>query len=149
MILTTLNDAIRLQSLHPAFERLFAYLRSTDLNTLSTGRVELDGDHLFINVCDAQLKSKREQKLEVHRAYIDVHIPLSGDEVIGWRALSDITQPSEQPFNEKDDFALYALPATTYLTVKPGQMLFVWPEDAHAPIIGDGTLRKLIVKVRI
>ena len=39
--------------------------------------------------------------------------------------------------------------AQTYLTIRPGEFVIVWPEDAHAPIIGEGTLRKLIAKVLI
>ena len=49
----------------------------------------------------------------------------------------------------KRDFALYAQKASTYFTVKPGQFYIMFPEDAHAPIIGNGTLRKLIAKVRV
>ena len=53
------------------------------------------------------------------------------------------------PFNEEDDYAVYAEAAQTYLTIRPGEFAIVWPEDAHAPIIGEGTLRKLIAKVLI
>ena len=36
-----------------------------------------------------------------------------------------------------------------YVTVRPGEFLIVYPEDAHAPIIGRGKLRKLIAKVKL
>lgn len=149
MILETLNNTALIEALHPRFGQLFAYLRTHDLSSVPAGRVELDGENLFINVADATLLPREEQKLEVHRAYIDVHIPLSGPEVIGWRSLSDIDVAPEAPFDTAGDFALYAASASTYLTVRPGECCVVYPADAHAPIIGQGRLRKLIAKVRI
>ncbi|MBQ2362542.1 MAG: YhcH/YjgK/YiaL family protein, partial [Bacteroidaceae bacterium] len=33
--------------------------------------------------------------------------------------------------------------------VRVGEFLLVYPEDAHAPLVGEGKQRKLIIKVRI
>lgn len=148
MILAKLKDSKRIESLHPFFHTLFEYVKTNDLSSVPTGRIELEGDQLFINVVDATLMTEEAQKLEVHRAYIDVHIPLGGEEIIGWKGLSD-TGISEAPFDEDNDFALYAEPASTYIKVLPGDFLIVYPEDAHAPIIGQGKLRKLIAKVKL
>ena len=68
---------------------------------------------------------------------------------MGWSSLSVLATESMQPFNEEDDFAVYAERAQSYLTIHPGEFAIVWPEDAHAPIIGQGALRKLIAKVCI
>ncbi len=148
MILANLSDSARIEPLHPLFRQLFDFVKTNDLTQVSAGRIELAGDDLFINVCDARLMAREEQKLEVHEAYADVHIPLSGEEVIGWRELSTLGVP-DAPFDAEKDFALYSAQPSTYVTVRPGQFLIVYPEDAHAPIIGDGTLRKLIAKVKL
>lgn len=149
MILLKTTDSDRIATLHPLFAQLFDYVKTHDLSEVPAGRIALDGDRLFINVADATLLPREAQKLEVHRAYIDVHFPLSGTEVVGWRALDNIACESEAPFDAENDFALYAAPASTYVEVQPGECLVVYPEDAHAPIIGEGKLRKLIAKVRI
>lgn len=149
MILSTLSESGRVESLHPLLKTLFDYVKGHDLSAVPAGRIVLQGDDLFINVSDATLLDRGQQKLEVHRAYIDVHIPLSGAETIGWRPLSSLEEPSEAPFDVENDFALYAAPATSYVDVLPGQFLIVYPEDAHAPVIGTGRLRKLIAKVRL
>ena len=149
MILQKLSDSKRIESLHPLLKELFDYVKSHDLSKVGTGRIELEGDRLFINVADPQLMKKEDQKLEVHRAYMDVHIPLSGTEIIGWKAISDIKAVSEQPFDTANDFALYKEEAATYVEVHPGEFLIAYPEDAHAPIIGEGNLRKLIAKVKL
>ena len=149
MILAHLNDSDRYASLHPLFKQLFDYAKAHDFTHVPAERIVLDGDRLFINVADVTLKSPEEQVLEVHRRYIDVHFPLSREEVMGWSSLSVLATESVQPFNEEDDFAVYAERAQSYLTIHPGEFAIVWPEDAHAPIIGQGALRKLIAKVCI
>ena len=89
-----------------------------------------------------------KQVLEVHRQYIDIHIPLDGVEVIGWKPLEDCTNLTK-PYDEAADCELYTEPATSYINLQPGQFMIVWPEDPHAPIIGEGKLRKLCVKVKL
>lgn len=113
-----------------------------------TGRIEIDGEALFINVDDAEMRPREAQIHEVHRRYIDVHFPLSGTEICGWSPLSSLTTPLV-PYDEPHDRAFYPGPAQTYFTVQPGQFYICFPDDAHAPIIGEGTLRKLVAKVRI
>ena len=44
------------------------------------GRIELDGDNLFINNVNPTCVKESEQVLEVHRDYIDIHILLEGKE---------------------------------------------------------------------
>ena len=149
MILAHLNDSDRYASLHPLFKQLFDYVKAHDFTHVPAERIVLDGDRLFINVADVTLKSPEEQVLEVHRRYIDVHFPLSREEIMGWSSLSVLATESMQPFNEEDDFAVYAERAQSYLTIHPGEFAIVWPEDAHAPIIGQGAWRKLIAKVCI
>lgn len=149
MILLKLQDSKRIEALHPQFKRLFDYLNSHDLKTLPEGRIELDGDNLFIKVGNSTLKKQEDQILEVHRAYIDVHIPVSGNEIIGWRALSTLDMPSNAPFDEKKDIAFYNAPSSTYVEVHPGECVIDFPEDAHAPIIGEGQIRKVIAKIKL
>ena len=149
MILTSLQECERIESLHPLFKKLFDYVKTHDLTAVPAGRVTIDGDDLFINVADATLVAAEDQKLEVHRKYIDVHFPLSGSEIVGWTALNALKTASEAPFDEENDFALYAEKAATYFTAQPGECYVMYPEDAHAPIIGEGKLRKAIAKVRI
>lgn len=149
MVIAHLNDSERYASLHPLFKQLFDYVKSHDLSQVPAERITLDGERLFINVADPTLKAPEDQVLEVHRRYIDVHFPLTGEEIIGWSPMSVLTTESVNPFNEEDDYAIYTEQAQSYHTIHPGEFAIVWPEDAHAPIIGKGTLRKLIAKVLI
>ncbi len=148
MILGNLNDSDRINALHPLFSELFAFVKSNDLLQCDLGRIELKGSDLFINNVEATLVNDEKQPLEVHRDYIDVHIPLSTTERIGWKALCDCSALDGE-FDVENDFALYREAPSTVMDVKVGEFLVVFPEDAHAPILGNGTLRKLIAKVKI
>lgn len=149
MILDTISNASSIEVLHPLYSKLFEFLRTHDLTKMEPGRIEIQGDDLYINLSEATLVDEVAQKLEVHRRYIDVHFPLDGDERVGWKSLADVKCESESPFDETHDFALYAEPASTYFTAHPGEFYVMGPEDAHAPIIGSGNLLKAVAKVKI
>lgn len=149
MILGKVCDTLRIEELHPYFRTLFKFVRENDLSKFANQRIVLNGDDLFINMAEPELKKAEEQKLEVHREYIDVHFPLTGDEICGVTHISDLTVESDEPFNDEEDYALYSEPARTYFTAHPGDFYIVFPEDAHAPIIGEGKIKKAIAKIRL
>lgn len=148
MIVSNLQNSERIESLHPLFKLLFDYVKTHDLLHTECGRIELAGDDLFINNVNPTCVSASEQVLEVHRDYIDVHILLEGKERIGWKALEDVTD-LKQAYQKEGDCALYSDTPTSFVDLLPGQFLIVFPEDPHAPVIGEGKIRKLIGKVKI
>lgn len=148
MIVSSLNSSERIESLHPLFKQLFDYVKTHDLLHTECGRIELAGDDLFINNVNPTCVSASDQVLEVHRDYIDVHILLEGKERIGWKAIEDVTD-LKQAYQKEGDCALYSDTPTSFVDLLPGQFLIVFPEDPHAPVIGEGKIRKLIGKVKI
>ncbi|MDD5876079.1 MAG: YhcH/YjgK/YiaL family protein, partial [Prevotellaceae bacterium] len=81
--------------------------------------------------------------------YIDVQIPLTASETVGWKPLAALTTAATEPFDAARDIAFYRERAQAYLPVHPGQFYIMFPEDAHAPIIGTGRIKKLIGKILI
>lgn len=148
MILSNLQNSERVEKLNPLLKQLFDYVKSHDLLHTACGRIELDGDNLFINNSEPTCVSAEEQVLEVHKKYIDVHILLEGKETIGWKALEDLKQET-QAYDEKKDCGFYADQPTTYIDLLPGQFAIIFPEDPHAPIIGKGKIRKLVGKIKV
>lgn len=149
MILSTLNDSKRIEVLNPAFKTALDYIKSNNLLVSSQEtQIKLDGDNLFINNSHVKGLKKEDQVLEIHRKYIDIHVLVSGSETIGWSPLEDCSKV-KVAYKEDDDYGLYDQMAQTYVTLKPGDIFIAYPEDAHAPIISDGEIHKLIVKIRI
>ena len=148
MILGNLNDTKRVEGLHPLLPFLFEYIKKHDFLSMPIGRIELQGEALFINNDNPVMKPQSAQLIEVHRRYIDVHVPLDAAETIGWKPLYDLSEVS-RPYSCEKDIAFYADNPSTYFTVYPGQFLIVFPEDGHAPIICEGKLRKICAKIRL
>ena len=51
-------------------------------------------------------------------------------------------------FDVEKDIRFYDDEPQCYYTLRPGQFTILLPEDAHAPMVGEGAIRKIIVKVR-
>lgn len=153
MILLPLAHASSIFSLHPLFGAAFDYVLSHDLASMCThasfgGRVELDGDRFYINIGSNVLVPASDRLIEVHRRYIDIHIPLSGSEIIGYRAYDTLSE-LDTPYDLARDYAFYRDTPTAYVDVLAGEFLIATPADGHAPLIGSGTLLKAVVKIQI
>lgn len=149
MILDSLKNSARYYSIHPRLERAFSLIASTDWSRLEAGTHELDGRDIFANVMDVALKRKPDAKLEVHDAYMDIQVLITGhEESFGWSERKDLAKPLGA-FDTAKDIRFYDDEPQTYYTLRPGQFTLLFPEDGHAPMVGEGTVRKIIVKVRI
>lgn len=119
MILGDLSDTKRVEALHPLLGKLFSYIKEHDFLSDPIGRIELDGDRVFINNDYPVLRSQSEQVVEVHRRYLDVHVPLDAPEIVGWKPLCDLKEV-QQAYSEEKDCAFYSDRPSTYFTVYPG-----------------------------
>lgn len=144
MILDTLDNLEKYASLNPLFAKAIDYLKNTDLGALEVGKVKLQGDDLVVNVSQTSPKAKEAAKLETHNKYIDIQLPLSGDEVMGYTAGKDL--PAVE-YNAEKDITFFEGLAENYFTVKPGMFAIFFPQDGHAPGITDTGVKKIIVKV--
>ena len=134
MVLDTLPNAARYESLNSRFAKAFAYLRTVD-GTQELGRHDLDGDHCFALVQTYETKPIERAKFEAHRKYIDVQFIQSGRETILWAPL-DTMKEEMMVYTDEKDAALWKLTAdTTPLHISAGHFAILWPEDAHAPCI--------------
>ena len=147
MILDSLTNGELYYTLNPLFSKAFNYLNSVNLESLEVGRIELQADDLYVIVNDSSLKKQEKAKLEVHNDYIDIQIPLSKPEVFGWSARQQLNK-EVAPFDKSKDIQFFNDLPISYHTVTPGCFIIFFPGDAHAPCIGEGMIRKIIVKVR-
>ena len=145
MILDTLENLENYVSLNPLFSQVIDYIKKTDLASQPEGKVLIDGERLFVNYCVAKGKTKEEAKLESHDKMIDIQIPISTTEVMGY------TPRNVLPVNDYDsekDLTFYDGLADQYITVHPGMFAIFFPQDGHAPCISENSeIRKVIFKV--
>lgn len=147
MILDTLKNRELYYTLSPRLRRAFEWLEQTDVATLAVGRHDIDGDDIFVNVSELDLRPRSAAALEVHNEYIDIQVVFGGIEEFGWSPRSAVKLPREEFDSNKDIQFFEDIPQTFY-TVREGEFTILMPEDAHAPMLGEGHVRKLIFKVR-
>lgn len=148
MILDSLQNSAKIEALHPSFKKAFDYIKATDFSKLPAGKIVLDGDNLFISVAEVTGKAREAAKMETHNQYIDIQLPLTKTETMGWTALENCKNELA-PYNPDKDITFFADKPSTYVQVEPGQFAIFFPEDGHAPGIGEGDMRKVIVKVKL
>lgn len=151
MILDTLANAARYESLNSRFAKTFAWLRGFD-GTQELGRHDIDGDDCFALVQTYETKPMEKAKFEAHRKYIDVQFIHSGRETILWAPLASMKEET-MAYSEEKEAALWKLvPDVTPLHMSAGHFAILYPEDAHAPCIEwekPEQVFKVVVKVAV
>lgn len=148
MILSTLSQSDRYAALHPLFPRVFDYIRNTDLLALAPGRYPILDKQLFVIVENVAGRTRADAKLECHRKYIDIQLVLDGTDEMGWKALADCREPVSDYSGEKDIQFFHDAPAS-WIATPPGAFCIFFPEDAHAPLVSSGNIRKAIFKIAV
>jgi YhcH/YjgK/YiaL family protein len=148
MILASLSESSLYEGLHPRFAKAFEYIKSHDLSKEAAGKIILDGDDLFISIAEITGKTQDAARTETHVKYIDIQVPLTAPETMGWIATDACTTVTD-PYNADKDIAFFADKPTTWIELQPGEFAVFFPHDGHAPGVGSGAMKKAIVKVKI
>jgi YhcH/YjgK/YiaL family protein len=146
MILDTLDHLAQLAPLSAAFADAVAWLGRPELADLPPGRYEVATGGVGATVVNVPARHADQGHLEAHRRYADIQVLLGGQETIGWRPLADCGQPLAE-HDPQTDLRFFADAPQIWLTLRPGQFAAFLPGDAHLPLVGEGSLHKIIVKV--
>ena len=123
------------------------FIAKGEFDSLRPGRNEIDGDKVFVNCDTAEYVLPENRKVEFHKRYFDIHIPLDADEKIGLAALDE---SAPQTFDDAKDCG-FAEQQVEWFTVKRCEYAICSPRTcAHAPAVTTDVprrVRKLIFKV--
>jgi YhcH/YjgK/YiaL family protein len=146
MVLDTIANAERSYSLHPGFKPAFEHLKTVDFGTVGEGRHEIDGSRLYMIVNRGPGKGKDNARFEAHQRYIDIQCTISGDDLIGWK---NITQCADEGlgYNSEKDIEFFTSRNPVWVPVPAGTFGIYFPEDVHAPKGSTDQLLKIIFKV--
>lgn len=147
MIIDKLENLKMYESVNPLFAKVVEFLQQNDLNALETGKHEIVGKDLFVNIQVAKGKTPDEAVIETHDKMIDIQIPITAAETFGYTQRDQL--PKTEYNAEKDITKIPNLAADSYVTCQPGMMAIFFPQDGHAPCIaGVPELKKAIFKVK-
>ena len=148
MILASLSASDRYHGLHPLFARAFAFLRNTDLKELEPGIHAVQGEQIFAIVEACSGRTRAEAKLESHRRYIDIQLVLEGVDEMGWKPLAECVEPATD-YDAARDIQFFTDAPASWIATPPGSFCLFFPDDAHAPLVGDALIRKVVVKIAV
>ncbi len=147
MVIDTLENLDKYASLNPLFAQAIEFLKSNDLQAMEIGKTELQGKDLVVNIQQTAPKSKEQARLETHNLFIDIQIPLSGTEVMGYTP-TNACLPADAVYNAEKDITFFEGAAESYIALHPGMFAIFFPQDGHAPGITPDGVKKVVVKIK-
>ena len=152
MILDKVENAARYAGVHAGIPATVEAALKLNAATYQKGRVDVDGDNIYLNCAEYDTHDREGALSEAHRAYLDVMVVIEGVETVYVKrtdALCNVTKPY--------DASIEALLAdtdadTSAIRLQKGDFLVLFPEDAHAPgchADAPSHVKKAIGKVKI
>ena len=127
----------------------FEWLKNTDLEKIEDGKYLIDGEKVYANV--QTYETKETALYESHRNYIDIQYMVDGIEKIGVTDYKNCV--TEEAYDEKRDIEFLNFEGEEeYYSLKEGEFVVFYPQDAHKPSInydGKRVVKKVVVKVAI
>ena len=149
MIVDTIANAPKYFSVHPLFEKAFSFINQTDLLDASDGKSDIsEGLKAIFSNAPGKTREASLTKFECHNKNIDIQLCIKGLETIGWKPREKCVDPNGD-YNVEKDVQFYNDTPDTYFQLTDGQFAIFFPGDVHAPMIGEGEIKKLVIKVKI
>ncbi|MBJ3813887.1 DUF386 domain-containing protein [Shimwellia pseudoproteus] len=147
-------DALATAATNPLYPAAIRQMLATIIEhrpaELPAGHYQVQGKQMFFNVVEGETKPLESQKPEFHRQYLDIHIVLEGNEVIGAGVLG-LPLTLSEPFNDAHDLGFCpAIPGETLIHLQPGELAVIFPGELHRPMATCQTpaaLRKIVAKI--
>lgn len=76
MIIDKLENADWYYDCVPGFEQFMEFFNNNDLEELPACKLYLDGQDLYVNIVDFKGKDEDKCRMEAHKDYLDIQIPL-------------------------------------------------------------------------
>lgn len=149
MIIDTLSNAKKYSSLHPLFPKAFDFIQQNEIAQLADGVIEIaEGLKVIVNTANGKTAEASLAKFECHDKNIDIQVCVKGLETIAWKPREKCVKPNGD-YNPEKDVRFFSDAPDMSFQLTDGQFAIFYPEDVHAPMIGEGEIKKLVFKVKI
>lgn len=145
MIVDKLANLSRYAGLGKNFAAAARWFEAHDAASLPAGRLEIDGDQVFVNTAVNRL-DRAEMAWEAHALYADIQLILEGEERFGWSDEAEM-----DPLDPERDFRTCRAEAKAVFTLGTGQFVIFLPGEPHSPGNPAGRpsdCKKAVIKVR-
>ena len=153
MIIGKLQNAADYRGIHPMLDRALDYLNDEFLNTVGTETTHMEGNDLYATLNHFETLPNDKLFFEAHQDYLDIHVPMAGEERLDVAYTPDLTL-DEAASKPENDFYAYKDQEPEYQSVllRPGTFLVAFPSDAHrckGQVNGSSDVRKVVFKIKL
>ena len=150
MIIDTLENASKYFSVHASFKEAFEFIKSHhNLERIEDGIIgDLENVKAFVTTFQGVSREISLSKFECHNMNIDIQYCVKGNETFGWKPRQNCVQPNGG-YNPEKDVLFYNDTPDLFFELAKNQFVIFFPEDVHAPMIGAGEIKKLVLKIKI
>ncbi len=130
------------------WDKALAYMKETNLNSLTPGKYQIDGENVYVTVTEAPAKDLDKTKWESHRHYSDIHYMVKGKEKIGVVPIS--AAKVTEAYDPAKDIMFYSAEGEFH-TATPDNFFIISPKYAHRPSVkveGEKVVKKIVIKIR-
>lgn len=145
MIISSFKNKDAVIKYIPQISSIFDFINHKLTKNIKDGRYNLDFG-IYAVIGKSQPKLKNEQLLEAHKIYIDLQYIISGRDKIGWKFL-DKSFIVDTKYNKKNDIVFFSTKPDIFITLKKGDFVIFFPEDAHSPLCGKTPVKKCVFKI--
>jgi len=153
MIVAKRKDAADYCGIHPLLDRALECLTDEFLETVGTEATHIDGQNLYASLNLFETQPDEKLFFEAHREYLDIHVPLAGEERMDIADTASLSLDEAASKPEKDFYAYSDKdPEHQSVILKRGDFLVAFPADAHrvkGRVNGACEVRKIVFKIRI
>jgi YhcH/YjgK/YiaL family protein len=150
MIIDSLSNIDRYIPLHHRFSKAIEFIDTTNLNSLEPGEIRIDGEDIRAIIIENTLvpEDVSTDGFECHNTFIDIQVCIKGNELVGWKSRSYCILPKGE-YNSEEDVLFFADKPDMFFKLSENQFAIYFPDDVHAPMIGEGMIKKMVIKVRV
>ncbi len=148
MIIDIISQADRYVSLNKGFAAAFKFLTQPELKSLAPGDYPIDGKKVYASIVKTKGRKPEQAKIETHQRYIDIQMVLGGVDTMGWTPAEKCKDVS-MAYDAERDLQFFHEESESWQVVKEDYFAIFFPADAHMPLIGDGDIHKVVVKVAV
>ncbi|MDD2420468.1 MAG: YhcH/YjgK/YiaL family protein [Bacteroidales bacterium] len=148
MIVDSLRGFERYISFHPRFAKAYEFLTKNNPGNMEPGEYPVMGKEIYCTIWEGNGKGLEFPPLEVHDSYIDIHLLIEGNETIGIKDRAKCSADNV-PYDQEKDIAFIDEIPENFINMSPGNIAIIFPHDAHSPLIGEGHIKKMVIKVLV
>ncbi len=151
MIYGEIKDIKTYKGISKNLDRAIDFIFDRKYLNNKVGKNEIDGDVIYFNCPDKPMtRNKSDLDLEYHKKYIDIHIVIDGEEIVGYTSTEKCIETKAYDINE--DFGLVKGELDIEFYLNKDKFLMFFPEEPHIALLKVGEkkeIKKVIFKVEL